>query len=56
MKKRSANQTEEEKEKKVSLNDFWDMQRILKTIKFVSHYNNSEDSLTGKEFRIGCAD
>lgn len=37
--------------KKKKLNNFWDTHKILKTIKFISHYDNSE-AVAEKEFRI----
>lgn len=54
MNKKSANQTEEikryypSKEAEKNLNDFWNNQKIRKTVRFISHYDNSVGSVPGK--------
>lgn len=51
MNKKSANQikdTTPQRKQKKNLNDFWDNQKIRKTIRFINHYDNSVGSVTGK--------
>lgn len=51
MNKKSANQikdTTPQRKQKKNLNDFWDNQKIRKTVRFINHYDNSVGSVTGK--------